>query len=309
MDNPLIYVSLIALLIKLLGAKILYSRWYPVQAGYLIALLLFGTLLQNAIELVGYYFMHHPEHALIPYLFRLFYIALTANLILIPLSMAALIFYRLNTYWYHFAAAVFVLLTVLITASDLLIAGFQIIDFSITRLPGEYYFAYQAFILLMLAFTVYILFFAHYFAKDNYNKSKLTNLLIGFLPFALTISAVVISMALGAKLNAAALFPLMFSLFLVVLAYNFGDGTIRDLSIYVPFTKKNRMFCSIVIEVVRHIQFVDSKIDINQMQLAANKKMIMMAYKMFNGHQRNAAKFLNISESDFSKKLKKYRSQ
>lgn len=133
-------------------------------------------------------------------------------------------------------------LCVLLAGSDLVIAGFELFGgYTITRIPGPFYPAFEAFGIATLLTIVALPIRGLRQTADGKLRSRCQIWMIAAMPASLIVIAVLVLLRLNIKwFNATVTLPIPMTLLLVAIGYCVHNRRIIELSSYLPFTKHKR---------------------------------------------------------------------
>lgn len=146
-----------------------------------------------------------------------------------------------NTLSFAMIYAPIVLLETSLWQTPLLVAGFQPMGYTITKIPGPCYFLIE-FQAAGYFFTTIFL-FAYGARKQISLVEQLRNklLLLGFLPFGLLVVSVLVLLHLGYRsFNVTVTGPVALVIFLVMTTYALHHYRLVDVSYYVPWSKTRK---------------------------------------------------------------------
>lgn len=295
--NPYLAMALIALAAKAWATFRLKQHWNNSIESKVFLFLLVAAYLQTVCELSNYILLNvQPAHYGLLAM-RGYYVFTTLSLIILPMSIGSLVTKRISVFFALSATVLCIAASYLFIFTDLIVAGFSRLEHSYTRIAGPYYWAFQTFALLSMLLSISFLGKSYYATKDEVTRAKSANLLIGFVPLFLTVVSIVFLMRLGIAINAAGLFPLLVSLYLIALAENITTNKVVDMRAYIPWSKKAR----IMREVLKPLKVVDlSPIDSKELAKKYEQKLIEHAVEIFHD-RKEAAKWLNVSQAKISK--------
>ncbi|MDC0598648.1 hypothetical protein OAP18_02255 [Gammaproteobacteria bacterium] len=195
-------------------------------------------------------------------------------------------------------------LITLIFNTNLVIAGLQLISYSITRVPGEYYWFFQAFAGLSLGLTIALNWVGCYQKTENAKKCKAT--LLCFAPYSFAILIVIGLMQINVSINAALIIPLTTTYLLLIIIFVEDQSKIFSILIRTPFSKERNSYKSITSEIEHFLGETSNGNKASLKELTSNleKQIVSMAIEMSNGSQVQAASLLNTSKSSICRKNK-----
>ena len=197
-------------------------------------------------------------------------------------------------------------LSLLLFGSDLLIAGVQSIDYSITRIPGEYYWVIQVYIVGGLLVPLTLLSVGAIRQNQRFQRRRCLVVLLGFFPTILSAIGVAVLMQLGYKINASVLISCTITFFLMVLIITENKTAQFNLLRWVPFTQERRQFkasYSLVLDALSQTHY-EQPIQLKERLQQLEDQIIELAVLSTGGNQARAAEQLGISKSTLNRKLK-----
>jgi cytochrome c biogenesis factor len=195
------------------------------------------------------------------------------------------------------------LLVALILGTELVIAGYQLINYSITRIAGPYYWFFQSIALAALMISILLNLFGSIRQKPGCQKCKAT--LVCFLPYAVSITLVILLMQAGIKINASLIVPLATTYLLLVLIYLEDKNTVFRILASVPFSKERKGYRLLAAEIEQFLGNATNgdKTSLKALTNALEKHIVSVAVDMSNGSQAKAAVLLGTSTSSVCRKI------
>lgn len=297
MKNPYLWLALAGLAIKLWATYRLRQEWKPSPEAVMCSLLLVLSLSLTVVELCGYYVLiQAPETNVVP-LMKGYYALFSANLISLPMFAYVITRQRYGPLIIAINLSVTLVLAYLIVFTGTVIADVTRLEYTYTRVAGEYYWVFQGLSITAIFVILHIAYSGYSQGKDEIQRVKSMNLFIGFAPYALFIVGVIVLMKLGVVVNAAGIGPLLLAIFTLVFAENARRNELHDLRAYVPWTRKAKMIRAIS----RPIRTVNlSPNACKELPKQYNDTLVKLAEEMFD-KQKDAAVWLGISESTMSR--------
>lgn len=294
--NAYITMTLIGLAAKLGAGYALHRYWCNSLAAKLVTVLIVCLVAQSICELSIYAFTDKPDSPFAHLLMEGYYSFSFLLILLFPFVTASATGMNINRYLVVASAIVFVSLVSILFTTQLIVAGVEALDYSLTRTPGPYYFVFQVSALLSALFTIVTLIQArsHY---SIHMRTKATNLLLAFIPVLAFTIFIVFAMQLGFPVNAAGVLPLCLVLHTAALIHNLHDSRIPDYLSYIPWSKKSR----IIRDLSKPFRVIDlSPADSKELAKLYEQALIQYAVEMFDD-RKAAAQWLNISQAKISK--------
>ena len=122
---------------------------------------------------------------------------------------------------------------------------------------------------------------------------------------AAPILVAIASMAFGYKINAAVILPIGISLFLITMSYALGNEKLLDIRMWIPFTQMFKLHMALYEEFL--VLADGSEMSAKERRARHERRYLIRALIVSDGNQRQAAKWLGISESALSQKRKQYK--
>ncbi len=235
--------AIVALVIK--GGIYLYARSFD-SHNYLTRLyllFLFALSVQNIAEIAHFFVL---ANGVVPSFQVLTYYAasIAALAFLLHLSIAVswqngspTLARRIYGFGYVYAAA----LIVLIFSGEMIIAGFEQIGYTVTRIPGPWFSAFELFAFGICVLAIAFFSIGTFFQDNSASRARNALLLVAVLPIIIVVTVILILLHLGIKwLNASVILPFAITFFLLVSAYAIHQHRIFDIQLYVPWSKVRR---------------------------------------------------------------------
>ncbi|OMH30314.1 helix-turn-helix domain-containing protein [Motiliproteus sp. MSK22-1] len=296
--------SMIALMIKF---WLLAHTWHVLlKSDKNLGLFFIALLFLNLCELFGFILffddMLNALNILLLYYVSLFFV-ITSFINLSAFLSGCKFLYK--PILYYLVMGVF---SALLFSSDLFVSGVESIGYSVTRIPGEYYWIIQLYIVCGLLLAMFMLIAGVFRQKNYFFSRRCLILIIGFLPTILSSFVIMILMNLGYKINATMLIAITVSFFLIF--YNrmivAGDKVAQfKLLRKVPFTEERRQFKAshaLVIETLTQAHY-QQPMQLKEKLQQLEEQIIELAVHTSDGNQTRAAEQLGISKSNLNRKL------
>ncbi|OMH30315.1 helix-turn-helix domain-containing protein [Motiliproteus sp. MSK22-1] len=293
--------SAIALVIKLW--LFVRARGVLLKENTVLGLFLASLFFLNLCELTLFSYINDISRAGLVLL--LYYVALfftVTSLVNLSARLSGLSTFYLPRVYYSSVG----LLAAFLFGSDALIAGAQSIGYSITRVPGEYYWIVQAYVITGLLLSLTLLTIGTIKQSQHFLRRRCLVVLLGFLPTILAFISVVVLMQLGYKVNATVLVSLTITFFLVVLILTESKSAQFNLLRWVPFTQERIQFknsYALILEALGHTHYQEP-IKLKEKLQQIEEQIIKLAVQSTDGNQARAAAQLGISKSTLNRKLK-----
>ena len=269
----------------------------------LFALLVLMTIC-NGIEIIGYKYYDNPEAVEI--FLRVYYVSLMIIFAFLVQLVLLSVFENLSKKidWLNFGVVALICLLLLLT--DLVVAGAQSNGYSVTRVPGGFYWVAPVYASTMLFVALTLI--AYGYVKSNLpgEKVQFIYLFLAVLSLAIPVLVAIAAMALGYSINAAFIFPIGVTCFLGFLTHAIQNDKLLDIRFWLPFTTRNQLRKAMKEELmVYRSGWTMSAKERKQNQ---EKIFILKMILDYQGSctQKEIAEKMGISESSLSKKLKEY---
>ncbi len=270
-----------------------------------LLLLLSGLFCLNLFELIS--FMPSSTGSQVLFVLQLFYIALIFVVGILLNFCARLSGFDYLTLGYpHYILASGLAITIVFT--DSIVAGVQLISYSITRVPGENYWIVQVYVIL--GFTIALALLLHGSIKQTppQNKKCLV-ILLAFLPMEIGLIVTIILMQLGFKINGTVILSCTTTFFLMVLIHTENKEHLLEnlfsVLIKVPFTAERQAYKRVNSQVMHVLgELYDGhNIKLKTHITLIEKEMIETAMQL-QASPKNTAENLGISVSTIERKIK-----
>ncbi len=286
--------SLIALLIKCYFLFYVFRQHQKVAHTTLIALV-------TALS-----FLNLTEFCLFTplgdqlWLFILYFISVIISLGLATHLVALILNKRIRYVLLLHALGLIVIFLIIFT--DLIIVDIKRLHHTYTRVPGDFYFLFQFFAiseLFVCLFWIVKATFSHS-TSNQLMRAKSSIILVSLLPLVISAITIIIFMALGYKMNAVVIIPIMTTIFLAGCIYACMNQRVFDLSMLIPGTVswKNRH------DMMFFLYAGSNKINLQSQLLNLEKKYIEDAIKQNNGKVSRAADALGYTPGKLDYRLK-----
>lgn len=303
LSNPYLYLSLVALLAKIWCGHRLRANWVNSGTSYICFLFLLIQYAQTVLEIFVCYAVAYPGQDMV-LLLKIYYALFTSSLICIPLVIHAVSNSRHNSIFTAVTLSLVAIITLLTLGTDLIIADAILMQYTMTRVAGPYYGIFQLLSFGSMFLALGIALVGYCYGKTEIKRVKSINFFAGYLPYVTFLFFVISLMAIGVKLNAAGLSPIIISIFLIILSENVRRNQVLDLRIYFFWTKKARR----IREITHALRFVSQSPDHAKGTLEKyNSGLIETAEEIFSyldhgrGKQKHMAAWLGLSESKMSR--------
>lgn len=192
-----------------------------------------------------------------------------------------------------------------LTLTPLIVLDAQSISYSVRAVPGEMYKAVTLFIVTGLLFSLTILAIGKK-RLTGIKAKRCSAMLVAIIPFVVVAISAIALMALKFEVNATCALPLAITAMLAMIIYTESKYNLFLINSYIPWTeeykykqKLNKLSKFLFLKNNHH-----SGIDIRTIQSEFEETLFNIALHYSEGNQTEAAKFLNIPRSTFSRKIK-----
>jgi hypothetical protein len=243
------YVSIPALAALLFKALLLgYSARSVARnaASRLFVALLVALTAQNLVEFWGFnYLAQHgmgPAMQTVGFAYVGFLIPAIALILHISLRLSFdLPVNDRRWQWEHLLYVPAAGLVFLLLFTDKLILGFQPFQASVLRIPGPWYFLFEAYVELYLLATLANLFYGARSSRLPAARTRNRLWLLALLPTALLFVYLIVANHFGwTKITSTFYIPITLTFFLAVTAYATHQHRLFDLEFYIPWSKVRR---------------------------------------------------------------------
>lgn len=232
--NIYVVPALLALIFKLF--ILIYARMDK-QSSTSLLVLISILACHNAIELIGY--TRFLDDQGVATLFRGYYVATVLMLAALPMH-AHIVSGNSSKIMVPLIGAVALSVSLLIMFSDLIVAGYVSIGYSLTAVVGPYFFVFSLFVLFSLSACVATLVAGVKNAKTAMAANRCLYSLLAFSPLLL-VSFLALALKLsGASMNGAGIIPVATSIFLYILLKSEAKHQLTDIRRYLPLSQEKR---------------------------------------------------------------------
>lgn len=197
------------------------------------------------------------------------------------------------------------LLSAFIIAGDDLIAGAQPISYSVTRVPGDYYWVIQAFVILSTLSGLVVLGINAVRSPRQIARQKSTVILIGTAPMGIFIIGIIIAMALGYRVNATVIQSLLSTLLLAILIFTEAKYHLFRFLSYVPLTPEYKIRTkaqAIVAQAISDL-YENHRLALKELRSEFEATLIELAIQSTDGNKTHAARVLGIGKATLHRKI------
>ena len=218
-----------------------YSRQHSVLTR-LYLLFLFALSVQNLAE-ISHFFVW--AGGTVPDLqLRLYYACAIVALAFVFHFALAVANDRFRHHWRGTVGPVYAAaagLVVLVFQGDALIRGFAPFGYSLTRIPGPWYFLFEVFAIGIILGVLGSLVYGLFRQVTPRKRARCAMVLLAIAPMALLVGAVVVSLHFGGRsFNATFINPFAITIFLFITAYATHRHRLFDIQFYLPGSRLRR---------------------------------------------------------------------
>ena len=207
------------------------------------------------------------------------------------------------------------LISILMLTTKFFVAGFEFIGYSYTRIPGDNYWLVQLYFPLYVFTSLYLLFQSSKNTKNELNAKRARLLLYSLSPIMVCGVTVILLMSIGISINASIVFPVMTTLFLIILIHTENIESLFAVLLRIPYTKERIAYTKIKSEVQDFMLKTelsraideDKKNSISLKKLTNSIERIIVDHtvELSEGSQIRAATLLGVSASSICRKKRK----
>ena len=260
----------------------------------------------NTIELLTYTGLLNPSLILMKLYYVFMIITLTSILVL---SIKICNIEQLSILKKEICAFLFFVSCVYIftiVSTNWIIEDIQLTSYSLTRVPGKYYFLIQyLFIALSIPILVLLIIGSSWKNVDeNVKRSRV--ILSSFSPLLISLLGVLALMEAGVPVNASLVLPLGSTILLTVIINTERKEDLFKLLIKIPYTKENSDYKKITNEIESFLTSArcGEESSLKTLTSKLEQHIVSMAVEMANGSQVKAAVLLNTSTSSICRKIR-----
>ncbi|MDC0598649.1 hypothetical protein OAP18_02260 [Gammaproteobacteria bacterium] len=240
------------------------------------------------------------------YSMRMYYsfIAIALGGILILSSKVSNILYK--SCFYFLVLGLMFALSLSMLFTDLVIAGYTPIAYSITRIPGEYYWLTQLYMSGTIILSAILLLAGAIDKNETDQSNRCRIILTCFSPLLIALTSIMVLMQVGFKINFSMVIPSTSTYLLLVFIYTESKYNTFKILLKMPYSKERRSFKKISLEIEQFLSKTGSGQESSLKSLTANieKQIVSMAVDLKKGSQVEAASLLKISTSSVCRKKK-----
>ncbi|TVZ39364.1 regulatory Fis family protein [Alteromonadaceae bacterium 2753L.S.0a.02] len=291
--NFVIAISILALSLKILT---LFSKWGLFVKAPKSVIVFFAALLSmNVVELISFETASQPSMLVLKAYYIFAGLAAYSALYHILESSA-----RLISRSRLLMMSALLIFSVAVIAPNVGISGVKSIGYSITRVPGPYYWVIQV-LLLSPILTLLIVLTARASNPLPAFASRTTRIqIMAFGPLAIVGVLIIFLMAFNVKINGAVVISLTVCLTIWVLIYATNTYSSFRLLSLIPSTPENK---------AAHALFdylAEPRSGFNEAIQQLERMLLSEAMQMTNGNKTKAAEMLGLARPTFLRKLSKH---
>ncbi len=275
-----------------------FKRWRKLLwENNLIIGLLFSLLALNLLEVLTYgNFLNNYEIMLKMY-YGLAAFSAAAFLCLSEELNPPQLFTRKSFHYSVFSIAF--ILIILIFFSNFLIEGAIRNNYTISRIPGQYYWAFLLFVIGCIISATLLITRSILFARNPLDKKRNTVILISFCPIILSVIIILVLMQIGIKINLSIFLPISTLIFVIVYLFTENRSDLFRFLVNIPFSSERAAYKEISERVIEYISKAqtDEKLSLKEMMAEIERTFINNALEIKDGNHNLAAELLSISLS------------
>lgn len=192
----------------------------------------------------------------------------------------------------------------LILFTDYIISGAMRTSYSVSRVPGDYYWVFQAYSLLFNLSGMVLIWRSYVKAKNPLDKKRHIVIFYSFLPIVMTGIIILLLMQIGLDINFSIFLPLSTLLFVIVYLFTENRSDLFKFLVNIPYSEERAAYKEMndrLIEYLAKTQ-TDEKISLKEAMGSIEKAFITRALELKGGDHNLAAEMLSISMSTIYRK-------
>jgi len=270
-----------------------------------LTIFLLTLFILNLVEFVSFtsldYIFQYSDPLIVLLLFYVAIIYTVSALICLSAKLSGVLTLYHPKVWYGLAT----FLAIITASTELVIVGIQPTEYSMTRIPGEYYWLFQIYMIAGLLLAAAILAAGVFLLEKGLKRKRCTILFVAILPFIAGTIGVVVAMKLGWQINATIVTSSTITIFLIVLIYTERESQLFKLLINIPGTKENTVHKKVgkIIYNVLSGTYKKQPIELRQTLQQIEETIIVCVLKEFDGSQTQASAYLGMALSTLNQKL------
>lgn len=190
-----------------------------------------------------------------------------------------------------------------------IIAGVEPMSgYTLTRVPGPYYWVFQVYLLGGLLAGMALLYAGRKLAASNIDRQKCLVVLISSFTPVLMACGVVALMATGLNINGVIFMSLSLSLMLGLMVYAEEKTRLFRLLTFMPFTRERALHKELLQRITGCVAISDDpqsgSLNLKQMMKELEGSVVEHVLDYYGGNQKKAAGALGVSEATISRRAR-----
>ncbi len=190
-----------------------------------------------------------------------------------------------------------------------IIAGVEPMNsFTLTRIPGDFYWLFQIYLLVGLTTAVALLVRGILHADSNFARQKCMVVLIAAATPVLMASSVVALMSIGVQINGAIFMSLALSLMLGLMVFAEEKTRLFRLLTIMPYTRERQLHKQLLQKITDCVSISDDPgeqaTNLKQVMKDLEKSVVEHVLGFYDGNQKKAANALGVSEATLSRRAR-----
>ena len=181
-------------------------------------------------------------------------------------------------------------------------------SFTLTRIPGDYYWLFAAYLFLGLALAVGLLIRGILHADSNFARQKCLVVLVAAATPVLMAATVVAMMALGVQINGVIFMSLSLSVMLGLIVFAEEKTRLFRLLTIMPYTRERRLHKQLLNKITDCVSISDDPnqqaVNLKQMMKDLEGSVVEHVLSYYDGNQKKAAHALGVSEATLSRRAR-----
>lgn len=192
-----------------------------------------------------------------------------------------------------------IVLVSLITGTDLVLAGIEPIAYSVTRIPGKFYWLFEVYLIACITGGSYIIYLSIDKAANPLDKKRHKVILYSLLPFALTCLLVVVFIQFEINIKIPILIPICTLIFILVYIQSENQHGLFRLLVHIPYSKEREAYLELNKKLIDYISKTqtDEQLSLKSLMMEIETSLIASALDTKDGNYNLAAELLSISPS------------
>ncbi len=293
--------SFIALLIKAILFAVARGALFKKNVG--LALFLVALFFLNLAEFMLFVYIEDALISLIS--MKAYYVAAVFTAATF-FALALQLTFKYQKYTTSALLAVSMVISGFIVAGNELIAGTNLLSYSITADKGSYYWVIQSFVIGSTLLGLVALIWNSIKSRKSLSRQRSTVVLLSTAPMALFTVFVIVMMAMGYHMNATVVQSLLSSLLLAILIYTEARYRLFMFLSYVPYTREHSIRAKatgLVNQAITDLFDEDKKLPLKDIRAEFETTLIKLAIESTDGNKTQAAKALGIGKATLHRKI------